>query len=160
VVVPQSKIAFVDTEMFTDEKEGIKRFLGAVRTVQAEFKDKNTELQNMNSRLKAIADEITKLSGNAVVSQETIRAKTDEGERLERDLKYKKEQYDAEYQKRYVAVVQPVSSDIGKALDQYLTSHGLTMILDISKLAPAVLSLNPAMDITKDFIADYNSKNP
>jgi hypothetical protein len=34
------------------------------------------------------------------------------------------------------------------------------MILDISKLLPAVLTLNPAMDVTQAFIAEYNSRNP
>jgi hypothetical protein len=34
------------------------------------------------------------------------------------------------------------------------------MILDISKLLPAVLTVNPAMDVTQAFIADYNSKHP
>ena len=34
------------------------------------------------------------------------------------------------------------------------------MILDISKLAPAILTVNPAMDVTQAFIAEFNSKNP
>lgn len=161
VVVPQAKIAFVDTESFGDEASGIKKFTNAVKSVQAEFKDRTAELLNIQNRLKLISEDITKLSaGSAVVTRDTIQAKQDEGEKLERDFKYKKDQLDADFQKRYAVVVQPVSSDIGKALDQYLNSHGLTMILDMSKLAPAVLSVNPSMDITKDFVAEYNSKNP
>ncbi|HSS19278.1 MAG TPA: OmpH family outer membrane protein [Pyrinomonadaceae bacterium] len=162
VVVPQSKIAFVDTVAFADGATGIRKFVNAVRSVDAEFKDRYTELTTMNNRLKAIGDEITKLSANpnAPVSQDSIRAKNDEGARLERDLKYKKDQYDTDYERRYQQAVQPISSDIGRALDAYLTSHGLTLILDISKLGPAVLTLNPSMDITRDFIAEYNSKNP
>jgi Skp family chaperone for outer membrane proteins len=161
VVVPQSKIAFVDTEMFSDNTAGIRKLVNAVKTVNAEFQARYTELENINNRLKALSEEINKLSASAApVGPETIRAKTEEGQRLERDLKYKKDQYDVDYQKRYQQVVQPVSSEIGRGLDAYLLSHGLTLILDISKLAPAVLTLNPQMDITKDFIAEYNSKNP
>lgn len=161
VVVPQAKIAFVDTETFADDATGIKKFTNAVKSVQAEFKDRTAELVNIQSRLKVIGDEITKLTaGSAVVTRDTIQAKQDEGEKLERDFKYKKDQLDVDFQKRYAVVVQPVSSDIGKALDQYLNSHGLTMILDISKLAPAILSANPSMDITKDFVTEYNSRNP
>ena len=52
-----------------------------------------------------------------------------------------------------------VSNDIGNALIQYAAQNGLTMILDISKLLPAVLTVNPAMDVTQAFIADYNSKH-
>jgi Skp family chaperone for outer membrane proteins len=158
--VPAAKIAIVDTTVFGDEKVGIKRYLNAVTTVQKAFESKNAELRNLQSQIKAIADDINRLSGASVVSPETIRAKQGEGERLQRELKYKKEQADADFEKRYTEVVGPVSNDIGNALIQYAAQNGLTMILDISKLMPAVLTVNPAMDVTQAFIADYNSKHP
>lgn len=158
--VPATKIAVVDTNAFGDEKTGITRYLNAVRSVQDELKVRTVELITLQNRIKVLSDEITKLSGAAVVDPKAIQAKQDEGERLQRDFKYKKEQLDADSDKRYNEVVGPVSRDIGKALDQYSTQHGLTMILDISKLLPAVLSMNPAADITLAFIADYNSKHP
>lgn len=158
--VPNTRIAILDTSRFGDEKAGITRYLNAVKSVQREFQPKKDELTNLQNRIKAIADEITKLSGNSVVGPQTILAKQDEGERLQRELKYKKEQADADVEKRYSEVVGPISTDIGKALDQYASQHGLTMVLDISKLLPAVLTVNPAMDITQSFIAEYNSKNP
>ena len=89
-----------------------------------------------------------------------LKPKQDEGERLQRDLKYKKEQFDADFERALTQAAAPVSADIGKALDQYAAQHGLTMILDISKLLPALLTVSPAMDITQAFIADYNSKHP
>lgn len=158
--VPNTRIAIIDTSQFSDEKAGIKRYLRAVKSVEAEFQTRNLEFTNLQSRVKTLADEITKLSGNAVVDPKTIQAKQDEGERLQRELKYKKEQADADVEKRYKEVVGPVSIDIGRALDQYASQNALTMILDITKLLPAVLSVNPATDITQAFIADYNSKNP
>jgi Skp family chaperone for outer membrane proteins len=160
VAVPASKIAFVDTTNFADEKTGITRYVNAVKSVQTAFQPKTKELVDLQTRIKAIADEITKLGGTPVVSQQTIQAKQDEGERLQRELQYKKEQYDAEATQRYKAVVGPVSTEIGKALDLYASQHGLTMILDISKLLPAVLTVNPAMDVTQAFITEFNSKNP
>jgi Skp family chaperone for outer membrane proteins len=158
--VPTSKIALVDTTAFGDEKAGIRRYVNAVNTVQRAFDGKNAELRNLQSQIKAVADDINKLTGNSVVSPESIRAKQEEGERLQRELKYKKEQADADFGKRYTEVVGPVSNDIGNALIQYASQNGLTMILDISKLIPAVLTVNPAMDVTQAFIADYNSKHP
>jgi Skp family chaperone for outer membrane proteins len=159
--VPSSKIAVVDTTAFGDEKTGIKRYVNAVITVQRAFEPKNAELRNLQNQIKTISDDITKLTANpGVVSVESIRAKQDEGERLQRELKYKKEQADADFEKRYTEIVGPVSNDIGNALIQYAAQNGLTMILDISKLLPAVLTVNPAMDVTQAFIADYNSKHP
>lgn len=159
--VPDTRIAVVDTSVFQSDRGGITRYLNAVKSVQREFQPKQAELTNLQNRIKAIADEIAKLSGgNSVVSPQTIQAKREEGERLQRELKYKKEQADADFEKRYTEVVGPVSTAVGKALEQYAIQHRLTMILDISKLLPAVLTVNPAMDVTEAFIAEYNSKNP
>ena len=158
--VPDTKIAFIDTGMFGEEKGGINRYVTAVKAVEREFQPRQTELAGIQARIKALADEISKLSGNSVVDPKTIQAKQDEGERLQRDLKYKKDQADADFAKRYQEVVAPISADIGKALDQFAQQRGITMILDISKLAPAILTVNPAMDVTQAFIAEFNSKNP
>ena len=158
--VPDTKIAFIDTGMFGEEKGGITRYVIAVKGVEREFQPRQTELAGIQTRIKALADEISKLSGNSVVDPKTIQAKQDEGERLQRDLKYKKDQADADFAKRYQEVVSPISTDIGKALDQFAQQRGITMILDISKLAPAILTVNPAMDVTQAFIAEFNSKNP
>lgn len=158
--VPETKIAFIDTGAFGDDKAGITRYVNAVKSLEREFQPLQTELNTMQTRIKGIADEIGKLSGNSVVDPKTIQAKQEEGERLQRDLKYKKEQADADFAKRYQDVVSPISADIGKSLDSFAQQRGITMILDISKLAPAVLTVNPAMDVTQAFITEYNSRNP
>ena len=155
--VPVTKIALVDTTLFGDEKAGINRYVSALKGVQATFQPRLIELNNLQNQIKALADEINKLSANPVVD---LKPKQDESERLQRDLKYKKEQFDADFERALTQAAAPVSADIGKALDQYAAQHGLTMILDISKLLPALLTVSPAMDITQAFIADYNSKHP
>ena len=159
--LPDTKIAFIDTGAFADEKEGIGRYVNAMKALETEFKPRQDELNNMNTRIKSLADEINKLnSGSSVVDPKTIQAKQDEGEKLQRDLDYKKKQADADFAKRYQDVVSPISADIGKALDQFASSRGITMILDISKLAPAILTVNPAMDVTRAFVTEYNSTHP
>lgn len=159
-VVPDSKIAFINTEAFGDEKQGITRYINAVKSLEKEFTPRQTELNGMQTRLKTLLDDIQKLSGATVVDPNTIRTKQDEAEQLQRDMKRKKEDADAAFQKRYEVVVSPISQDIGKALDGFATSRGITMILDISKLAPAVLTVNPAMDVTQAFIVEYNRTHP
>jgi Skp family chaperone for outer membrane proteins len=159
--VPDTKIAFIDTGAFGDEKVGITRFVNAMKSLEREFQPRQTELNTIQTRIKAIADELNKLSaGSAVVDQKTIQAKQDEGERLQRDLKYKQDQADADFKKRYTDVVSPISQDIGNALTQFANQRGITMILDYSKLLPAILTVNPAVDVTQAFINEYNSTHP
>ncbi|MGH9969892.1 MAG: OmpH family outer membrane protein [Pyrinomonadaceae bacterium] len=158
--LPDTKIALVDTSVFGDEKVGITRYVNAVKSLQREFQPRQTELVGIQGRIKTLADEIGKLTGASVVDPKTIQGKQDEAERLQRDLKYKKEQADADFSKRYQEVVTPISNDVGKALDQFALQKGITMILDPSKMMSALLTVNPAMDVTQAFIAEYNSKNP
>lgn len=160
VTVPDSKIALVDTEAFGDEKNGIVRFVNGLRTLTSEFKPKQDEMLAMQARMEQLQKDIAALNQAAVADPKTIQAKQEEGARLERDLKYKKEDYDAMMQKRYREVVGPVSADIGKELDVFAAQRGITMVLDVSKLLPVILSAKNETDITLAFIAYYNAKNP
>ena len=159
--VPDTKIAFVNTEAFQDPKAGIARYVAAVNSLDREFQPRQQELVTLQNQINSLAEEINKFNNaTSVVDPKTLQGKQEQGDKLQHDFKYKKEAYDADTQKRYREVVGPISEDIGKALDGFAKSHNLTMILDISKLAPAVLSLNENLDVTRQFIAEYNSKNP
>ena len=161
--VPESKIAYIDTSEFADEKTGITRYVSVMKTLEREFKPRQDELNTMQTRIKTIADEISRLTsagGASPVDPKTIQAKQDEGEKLQRDLKYKKEQADADFARRYQEVIRPVSQDIMTALNSFAQARGITMILDISRMGEAVLTVNQNMDVTKAFIAEYNAKNP
>jgi outer membrane protein len=158
--VPSSKIAFVNTQAFGSEKTGITRYIAAIRNLEREFKPRQDELNSIATRVKAIADEIQKTE--TVADPTVIQRKREEGEKLQREYKFKKEEAEATFQSRYEQVVGPVSNDIGKALDAFAKQRGITMILDLSKQAilESVLTLDPSMDVTAAFIAEYNSKNP
>lgn len=161
--VPATKIAFVNTEVFRDEKQGITRYVAAMKNLEREFQPSYTELQTMANRIKTLADELSKLnaaSNAAVIDQKSIQAKQEEGERLQRELKFKKEDAEARFQKRYQEVVGPISQDIGKALDAFAKQRGITMILDVSKMIDSILTVDESMDVTAAFITEYNSKNP
>jgi len=158
--VPESKIAFIDTSAFADEKNGIKRFVAALQQIQRELKPQDDVLRAMQTKAAQLAKDIDNLSKASVVDQQSIQAKQEEGEKLQREYKYKKEDLDLLLQKRYREVVGPVSQDIGKELDAFASQRGLTMILDMTKLADAILTAKRETDITAAFIAYYNAKNP
>lgn len=160
VAVPETRIAFVDTEAFADEKVGITRFVRALQTLEREFKPKTDEMLGIQAKMEQLAKDIETLSKSQVVDQRSIQAKRDEGGRLERELKYKKEEYDAATPKRYRELVAPISADIGQELDAFRKQHGITLVLDVTKLLPVILSADNALDITEPFIAYYNARHP
>lgn len=154
------KIALVDTSLFGDEKEGILRFRDAVKSVEAEFRVHQGELDNLKKRFDAATKEVEALSKAPVVSQESISAKTEEAQSLERQIKRKQEDAQQALEKRYSEVTGPVSRDIGNALNAFAEQRGITLTLDISKLLPAILTIAPAADLTKEFVAEYNRTHP
>jgi Skp family chaperone for outer membrane proteins len=155
--VPSSKIAFVNTQAFADEKAGITRFVAALKNLDREFKPRRDELQNMQNRIQTLAKEIEQT--RSVADPKTLQTKQDEGEKLQRELKFKKEEAEAAFQRRSEEVLGQITNDILKALDAYAKQRGITSVLDWSKME-AMLMLDPSADITAAFIADYNSKNP
>ncbi len=160
VAVPQSKIALIDTGMFGDEKNGIFLYVDAAKKVQLEFKPRTDELDNLATRLNALANEITKLRQVAVVDQKTIQAKQAEGERLQQEATTKKERLDEDVSKRYEQVIAPISKQIGAVMDQFAQQRGITMTLDMSKLLPVILTAVPAIDLTQAFIDEFNRSHP
>lgn len=161
VVVP-AKIAFIITDAFKDEKIGIARWVAAAKKLQAEFQSKEKELQDLETRIQTLSKELDTLSNSAVVDRKTIVAKQDEIARLQREQKFKKDEGEALFKKRYDEVVGPISADIGKAMDAFAKQRGITLLLEYSRLQEAgiILSADASTDVTVAFIAEYNSKNP
>lgn len=156
---PAARIGLVNTEAFADEKAGIARYVAAIKSVDREFEPRQKELSALQARVASVSEEVNKLNAERAAAA-TIQSKVDENQRLQVELKRLSEDAQAAYEKRTDEVMQPIVQDIGKALEQFATQRSITMLLDISKMGPAILTLDPAADMTQAFIADYNRKNP
>jgi len=157
------KIGWIDTGAFGDEKEGVTKYVNALKALDTEMKPRVTELQGLQSRLQVISDDLKKMtSANPAVpvDQKAAQTKQDEGEKLQREFDFKKKEYDAAVEKRSGEVLGPVSQDISKAIQEYAKSKGFTVILDINALAQAsaILALDQTANVTKDFITFYNAR--
>jgi outer membrane protein len=157
-----AKIAFVNTEAFRVEKTGINRWVAAAKSVEREFEPLQRELLGIVNRIQAINKDLESLSKAPVVDDKSIAAKQEEGARLQREHKFKKDEGEARLKKRYEEVVGPISAEIGKALDAFAKQRGITLLLDSSRMVQsgAILSADSSTDVTAAFIAEYNSKNP
>lgn len=155
--IPETKIALVNTEEFVVEKTGITRLVAAMKKVELEFQPRRTELQTLQQQIeKATAD----LNKAAPVQDPKVTAQQNEKiEQMKKDFQRKGEDAQAAYQKRLQDVLGPVYDEIGKALDVYAKAHGITLILDVSKVQ-GILSASESLDITRPFITEFNSKNP
>jgi len=98
------------------------------------------------------------LLGNNVADPNAIRVKRDQLNQLNTDFKRKGEDAEAAYAKRRQEIFLPLQTDIGKALEVFAKARGITVIVDGSQV-PVVYAADN-IDITRAFIADFNSKNP
>jgi len=155
--IPETKIALVNTDEFADEKTGITRLVAAMKRVDGEFQPRRTELQTLQQTIeKATAD----LNKAAPVQDPKVTAQqTDKIEQMKKDFQRKGEDAQAAYQKRLQDVLGPVYEEIGKALDVYAKAHGITLVLDVTKVQ-GIVSAEASLDITRPFIIEFNSKNP
>jgi outer membrane protein len=155
--MPETKIALVNTDEFADEKTGITRLVNAMKRVDGEFQPRRTELQTLQQQIEKATADLTKAQPlqDARVSQQ----QNDKIEVMKTEFKRKGEDAQAAYQKKLQDVLGPVYDDIGKALDAYAKAHGITLILDVTKIQ-GILSASESLDITKPFIIEFNSKNP
>lgn len=157
VNVPDTKIALVNSDDFNDPKTGIVRLVIALNRVEKEFEPKKVELQTLQQQIeKATADlaKVQPMQTPAVNQQQQ-----DKIDQMKKEFTRKGEDAQASYQKRLQEVLGPVYEDIGKALDGYAKAHGITLILDVTKVQ-GIVSASDSLDITKAFIAEFNSKNP
>lgn len=157
------KIGWINTGAFSDDKAGITKFTSAYKTLGTEAKPKETELVNIQAKLKTIADDLQKMQNagtNVPFDAKAASAKQDEGQRLQREFEFKKKEYDAFVEKRGNELIGPIQADIGKALQDFAKQKGYTAILDIDKLgaAGAILALDQSADITKEFVTFYNAR--
>jgi outer membrane protein len=155
--VPETKIALVNTDEFADEKTGISRLVTAMKRVDGEFQPRRTDLQTLQQTIEKATADLAKAAPlqDAKVTQQ----QSDKIEGMKTEFKRKGEDAQAAYQKRLQDVLGPVYDDIGKALDAYAKAHGITLILDVTKIQ-GIVSASESLDITRPFITEFNSKNP
>lgn len=157
VTVPDSKVALIDSSAFADEKVGILKFVSAVKRVNLEFQPRETELANLKQQIDKATADLQKAA--PVQDAKVTQQQQDRIEQMKRDYQRKLEDYQSAGNKRAEEVLGPIYEDIGKALEVFAKARGITLILDVTKVQ-GIVSASDASDITRAFIADYNSKNP
>lgn len=157
-VIPDSKVAVIDTEAFADPKTGVKKLIAALDAVGGEFKQRSDELQKLKGQYDQLVKDIDAMRN--VGGDQAVMAKVDQAKTLENDIKRKSEDAQRDYEKRLRAVTDPIYKDLSTALQAYASQRGITLILDASKMEGVLFVVNNAVDLTPGFIADYNQRNP
>lgn len=160
------KIGLINTYAFGDEKEGIKKYITALTTLQAEFKPVETELQTLATKIQALEKEVqgyreilSKPGGTIPISNEALQKKAEEYEKMVREYKFKEEGAKSSYARREQVLMGPIRTDIGNAIQEFTKKNGYVLIIDVSRDERGmILGLDETADVTKAFITFYNAR--
>lgn len=151
-----ANIAVIDASAFSDPKAGIARVMAAMKQLEAKFQPLQTELRGMRDRLSTLRADIDKK--RTIQDQRMTAQQIDEADRLELQIKRKAEDAQVSYNKESRAMLEPLQKDIANALTAYSQAKGISLLIDLNRV-PVIYSA-PSLDITRDFIADYNRTHP
>lgn len=146
-------IAVIDSSKFGAEKDGIIRYVQAIKRLNVEFAHRFGHPTDREKRLKSLIDQMT-MDGPKVTE-----AKIAEIDRLRAQVKQEREEREAIYQSDRKKVLEPVEQDIAKALKEFTNKRGIGLVLDVVE-TPGLMMVTRATDITDGFIAEFNSKYP
>lgn len=159
VNVPTGKVAVIFSAAFQDQKQGIAKFGVLVNQLNGEFQKTQDELNQTAKTIQALQDEIKKLQETPGSDMKVVQAKVQQLDQMKKDYQRRGEDGQAAYQSRRRQIFTPLQEDVGKALDAYAKARGISLIVDASQIE-GILFASEAIDITRAFIAEYNSKNP
>jgi outer membrane protein len=163
VTSPQSRpamgpanVAVIDTGAFSEENGGITRVVSVMKQIEAKFTPLRNEIRGMQTRLSTLRADIQKKQ--AIQDPKMTAQQVDQADQLEIQVKRKAEDAQASYQKDSLAALEPLHKDIAGALNAYAQSKGISLLIDISRVPVVYAASN--VDVTKDFIAEYNRTHP
>ncbi|MEN3328072.1 MAG: outer membrane protein [Acidobacteriota bacterium] len=159
--LPISKMAVIYTDLFLDQKTGIAKFNSVVTKLNGEFQKPKDELTQLQTRATTLESEITKLReapAGTPIDQRSLQAKIDQLDQLKKEIQRKAEDAQGSYNRRRQELFQPLQEEIGKALEAFAKARGINVIIDGAQVP--LLYAADSIDITRAFIADFNSKNP
>ena len=151
-----ANVAVIDSAQFSDEKEGIARVMNAMKQIETKYTPIQTEIRGMRDRLTTMRADIQKKQ--AIQDAKMTQQQIEEADRLEVQIKRKAEDAQASYQKDSIAMLDPMQKDIGEALTAYAQSKGISLLIDLNRVP--VIYAAPTLDITKEFITEYNRTHP
>jgi len=155
--LPKGKVAVINTGMFQDQ---VGEFRAKVEALNRQFETRVKEVQGLTDRVSALETTI-KTQGSAL-SAARIAELTEQLEGMKREHQRKTEDLQADANRARDKAFEPVSAKLVKFAEAYTARQGIVLLVDLANSAQsgAVLWVDPRIDITKDFIAEYNKANP
>ncbi len=155
--VPDGKIAVINAQVFPSAISELKQ---KYEQVNNQFKDRLQRLQNMSEQMKQMESDLrTKQNVLAADKYQELQANYEDtkrrGTREQEDL-------NNDVDRALDAATKPIRDKLYQFLQTYSAQRGVVIVINLAAAAQTgtLAFWNPGVDITEDFVNEYNKANP
>ena len=154
----KGKIAVINTTVF---QEKIAEFKAKIDALNKQFEPRVRDLEQLGQRIQQLENTIQNGRGGTLTPAK-IAELTEQLEGLKREYQRKGEDLQVEGTKAREQALQPVSTKLERFAKDYTARKGITILFDLANAVNAnmIVWYDPKLDVTDDFIAEYNKANP
>jgi Skp family chaperone for outer membrane proteins len=151
---PSLRVAFISGLALSTPETGPRLLTTAAAAVRAKMQTEMDQLTAEGARIRELETAISRLSaaGTAVAEPQA------ELTRRQADFATANQTMEANLQRIAAELFAPSLAQVKEALITYGEAHGYDVLLDRDKVAPALLSIAPAADLTADFVVFANTR--
>ena len=155
--LPKGKVAVINTALF---QEQVGEFRAKIEALNKQFETRVKDVQGLADRITAL--ETTLKTQSQALSAARVAELTEQLEGMKKEYQRKGEDLKADADRARDRAFEPVSAKLVKFAEDYTAKRGIVMLVDLANLGQSgtVLWVDPRIDVTKDFIAEYNKANP
>lgn len=159
-LLPVSRVAWINSSAFLAEEGGIKQLVRILKELELEFSGTQSELSLMGEKLRTMVGELKKLQAGGEANAAAIQEKQAAAVKLNGELQAKQQQAQAAVQQAQQDKQGPVSAEVGKALTAFTKEREIGLLFDVAKMNEGLISAQPELEVTNEFIAYYNASHP
>ena len=156
-VLQKGKIALVNTTAFQAE---LAEYKVKVDALNRQFEPRTKDIQSLVDKINAL--ETTIKTQNQVLGAAKIAEMTEQVDSMKREYQRKYEDLQIEGKRAMEQSLSPLNQKVGKFLQDYTAKRGISILIDTANESQAnfIVWADRRIDITRDFIAEYNKANP
>ena len=149
------KIAIINTGYFQTR---IDEFRVRMESLNKQFEGRVREITQLEQRIQTL-ENTAKTPGMTAAKVAEL---SEQAEALKREYQRKGEDLQADGGRAREQTLQPISEKLERFARDYTNRHGISMLIDIANAINSgnVVWYNPRLDVTEDFIKEYNKANP
>lgn len=153
----KGKIAVINTGVF---QEQIIEFRAKIDALNKQFEPRIKEIDSLGQRIQSIENTINTQRGSLTPAK--VAELTEQMEAMKREYQRKTEDLQADGGKARDVALQPISEKLERFAKDYTVRKGISVLVDAANALNAGILLwyDGRIDVTDDFVKEYNKANP